>query len=138
MHDLPDLGFRGGEEAIIEWTMSRVHARDLQLDAHAVEGLAARVGLDTMQLEQELEKLETAFGKAHPISSDDIRMLVPQTREGGIFDLRRGDRATEPAASVGDAGPADAPGRAGRGHPAGGNRADGAEPAAGERPDGAA
>ncbi len=87
VHDLPDLGFRGGEEAIIEWTMSRVHARDLQLDAHAVEGLAARVGLDTMQLEQELEKLETAFGKAHPISSDDIRMLVPQTREGGIFDL---------------------------------------------------
>lgn len=85
--DLPDLGFRGGEEAIIEWTTSRVHARDLQLDAAAVEGLAARVGLDTMQLEQELEKLETAFGKAHPVTSDDIRMLVPQTREGGIFDL---------------------------------------------------
>lgn len=87
VHDLPDLGFRGGEEAIIEWTTARVHARDLQLDAAAVEGLAARVGLDTMQLEQELEKLETAFGKAHPITSDDIRMLVPQTREGGIFDL---------------------------------------------------
>ncbi|HRJ70641.1 MAG TPA: DNA polymerase III subunit delta [Terrimicrobiaceae bacterium] len=87
IHDLPDLGFRGGEEAIIEWTTSRVHARDLQLDPDAVETLAARVGLDTMQLESELEKLETAFGKTHAIRASDIRALVPLTREGGIFDL---------------------------------------------------
>lgn len=87
IHDMPDLGFRAGEEEIVEWTTSRVHARDLQLSPEAVETLAARVGLDTGQLDNELEKLETTFGKAHPISVDDIRLLVPQTREGGIFDL---------------------------------------------------
>lgn len=85
--DMPDLGFRGGDEEIIEWTMSRVHAKDLQLSPDAVEALAARVGLDSRQLENELDKLETAFGKAHSISISDVRSLVPQTREGGIFDL---------------------------------------------------
>jgi DNA polymerase-3 subunit delta len=87
IHDMPDLGFRAGEEEIIEWTTSRVHKRDLQLSPEAVETLAARIGLDTGQLENELDKLETAFGKSHPIGAEDVRGLVPQTREGGIFDL---------------------------------------------------
>ncbi len=87
VHDLPDLGFRGDEEAIIEWMTARVRERNLQLDPDAIEILAARVGLDTLQLESELEKLETAFGRTRPVSGDDVRILVPQTREGGIFDL---------------------------------------------------
>jgi DNA polymerase III subunit delta len=87
VHDLPDLGFRAGEEEIIAWTLSRVRARDLQMDAEAVETLAARIGLDSGQLDNELEKLETAFGKAGAITARDVRALVPQTREGGIFDL---------------------------------------------------
>jgi DNA polymerase III subunit delta len=87
VHDLPDLGFRGDEESIIQWIAARVRERNLQLDPDAVEILAARVGLDTLQLESELEKLETAFGRARRVSGDDVRILVPQTREGGIFDL---------------------------------------------------
>lgn len=85
--ELPDIGFRGGEEALIEWVGTEVRKRGLQLDADAVEALASRVGLDTMQMEGELAKLETAFGKAAVIVAEDIRMLVPQTRQGGIFDL---------------------------------------------------
>ena len=87
VHDLPDLGFRGDEESIIQWMTARVRERNLQLDPDAIEILAARVGLDTLQLESELEKLETAFGRARRVSGDDVRILVPQTREGGIFDL---------------------------------------------------
>jgi DNA polymerase-3 subunit delta len=89
VHDLPDVGFRGSEEAIVEWTTARVHERNLQLEAEAIEILAARVGLGTLQLESELEKLETAFGNARSVSADDVRVLVPQTREGGIFDLSK-------------------------------------------------
>jgi DNA polymerase-3 subunit delta len=40
-----------------------------------------------MQMACELEKLETAFGKATPVDAQAVRSLVPQTREGGIFDL---------------------------------------------------
>jgi DNA polymerase III subunit delta len=89
IHDLPDVGFRGGEEAIVEWTTARVHERNLQLDADAIEILAARVGLDSLQLERELDKLDTAFGQSRRVSGDELRLLVPQTREGGIFDLSR-------------------------------------------------
>ncbi len=89
VHDLPDVGYRGGEEAIVEWTAVRLHERNLQLDPDAVEILAARVGLGTTQLESELEKLETAFGTARQITAEEVRLLVPQTREGGIFDLSR-------------------------------------------------
>jgi DNA polymerase-3 subunit delta len=87
VHDMPDLGFRAGEEEFIEWTTSRVHSRDLQMAPDALETLTARVGLDPRQLDNELDKLETAFGKSRAIAADDVRALVPQTREGGIFDL---------------------------------------------------
>lgn len=87
IHDLPDLGFKAGEEEIIEWTMSRVHARDLQMEPAALEALTSRIGLDSRQLDNELDKLETAFGKTRGITAGDVRALVPQTREGGIFDL---------------------------------------------------
>ncbi len=87
VHDLPDLGFRGDEEAIAEWTALRTRERGLQLHPDAVDVLAARVGLNPLQLESELMKLETAFGTGNHISSEDVRLLVPQTREGGIFDL---------------------------------------------------
>lgn len=85
--DLPDLGFRGGEENLIAWVAGEARKRGLQLAADAVETLAARVGLNTLQMASELTKLETAFGKTVPIQTSNIRDLVPQTREGGIFDL---------------------------------------------------
>lgn len=87
VHDMPNLGFKAGEEEIIEWTTARVHKTGLQLTPEALETLAARVGLDTGQLDNELNKLETAFGKTRPITAEEVRTLVPQTREGGIFDI---------------------------------------------------
>ncbi len=85
--DLPDLGFRGGDEAIVEWTASEARKRGLQFSPEGVDALAARVGLDAAQLANELDKLESAFGKAGRIGAEDVRLLVPQTRAGGIFDL---------------------------------------------------
>jgi DNA polymerase III subunit delta len=87
VHDLPNVGFRGDEEAIAEWTAMRARERGLQLRPDAVDVLAARVGLNPLQLESEIGKLETAFGTGTRISSGEVRLLVPQTREGGIFDL---------------------------------------------------
>jgi len=87
VYDLPNVGFRGDEEAIAEWTGVRARERGLQLRPDAVDVLAARVGLNPLQLESELGKLETALGTGARISSGEVRILVPQTREGGIFDL---------------------------------------------------
>lgn len=87
IHDKPDLGFRAGEEEVISWTAGRAHERGLKISHPAVEALAARVGVDTRQLDNELDKLETAFGSGHPIEASDVRALVPATRASGIFDI---------------------------------------------------
>ncbi len=85
--DKPDLGFQAGEEAVIAWTADKVHERGLKISHEAVEVLATRVGLDSAQLANELDKLETAFGPGHGIEAADVRALVPATRESGIFDV---------------------------------------------------
>ncbi len=87
LHDKPDLGFRAGEEEVIAWTAGKAHDRGLKISHEAVEALAARIGLDSGQLDNELDKMETAFGPGHPIEAKDVRALVPSTRESGIFDI---------------------------------------------------
>jgi DNA polymerase-3 subunit delta len=87
LHDKPTLGFGSGEEEIITWTAGKAHDRGLKISHEAIEVLAARIGLDSGQLENELDKLETAFGPGHPIEAKDVRSLVPATRESGIFDI---------------------------------------------------
>jgi DNA polymerase-3 subunit delta len=87
LHDRPALGFGAGEEEVITWTAGKARARGLQISHEAVEVLAARVGLDSGQLDNELDKLETAFGPGHAIEAGDVRALVPATRESGIFDI---------------------------------------------------
>ncbi len=87
VHDKPDLGFRAGEEEVVSWTAGRARERGLKISHPAVEALAARVGVDNRQLDNELDKLETAFGPGHPIEAGDVRALVPATRGSGIFDL---------------------------------------------------
>lgn len=85
--DKPSLGFGAGEEEVIHWTAQQVSAKGLKISSEAVEMLAARIGLDSGRLNSELEKLDTALGSGHAIGVEDIRSLVPATRESGIFDL---------------------------------------------------
>jgi DNA polymerase-3 subunit delta len=85
--DKPDLGFRAGEEEIAGWTATQARARGVTLTRDGIEALAARVGVDSGQLECELEKLQTAFGAGHAVSAAEVRALVPATRESGIFDV---------------------------------------------------
>lgn len=87
VHDKPSLGFGAGEEEMIVWTGQQVRHRGLKMSAEAVGVLAARVGLDIGQLNNELDKIETAFGPGHPVSETDVRNLVPPTRESGVFDI---------------------------------------------------
>ena len=87
IYDKPDLGFRGGEEEIVAWTAKEVRTRGFKISPQAVEMLAARIGLESGQLQNELDKIETAFGPGHAITEGDVRSLVPSTRESGIFDI---------------------------------------------------
>jgi DNA polymerase III subunit delta len=87
IHDRPDFGFRSGEGEIVSWMSTQAKARGMTVSNEGLEALAARVGLDTRQLDNELEKLQTAFPSGHKITASEVRALVPATRESGIFDV---------------------------------------------------
>jgi len=85
--DKPDLGFGAGEAELASWVADRAQACGLRLSASSAELLASRVGLDPGQLDSELEKIALVSGDSGQIDPVLLRQLVPQTREGVIFDL---------------------------------------------------
>jgi len=87
LHDKPDFGFGATEADVVDWVARRAAQAGLRFDDDAAAVLAARVGAETRQIENEIEKLTVAFGTEAPLSVEQVRELVPATRAGGIFDL---------------------------------------------------
>lgn len=80
---------RGGWEGDIA-ALAEQMARDrkLELDSEAMELLVMLVGGDARQLEVEIEKIHLYLGtERRSARADDVRLLVAQTRAGGIFEL---------------------------------------------------
>lgn len=87
--DKPSGGFRFDEdEASRLAATSAARERRLTFGRDALEHFAARVGSDTRQVASELDKLDIYLGPTRrEISAEDIRLLVPETRRGIIFEL---------------------------------------------------
>jgi DNA polymerase-3 subunit delta len=87
LHDKPDFGWGTTEADVVDWVRQRATATGLHLTDEAAAALAAHVGAETRQLDNEIEKLSLAFGTTEELTLEQIRDLVPSTRAGGIFDL---------------------------------------------------
>ncbi len=87
VEDKPDFGWGATEADVVDWVAKQAAASGLRIAPEGIEVLAARVGVETRQLDSELQKLGIAFGGAGEVSVEDVRSLVPATRAGGIFDL---------------------------------------------------
>lgn len=87
LFDKPDFGWGATEDDIVDWVTRRAAQAGLRLDPDAAAVLAARVGAETRQLDNEIEKLLVAFGSDEALTVEQVRELVPATRAGGIFDL---------------------------------------------------
>lgn len=87
LHDKPDFGWGSTEADVVDWVATQAEKAGVRLTDEAATVLAARTGADTRQLGNELEKLALAFGDDAALSAEQIREMVPATREGGIFDL---------------------------------------------------
>jgi DNA polymerase-3 subunit delta len=74
-------------KALNRWIEERVRKKGGQINAAAVETLAAFVGNDLRLLDQEIEKLIAYVDQARPISEDDVRLLVSYVREANIFEM---------------------------------------------------
>jgi len=87
LHDKPDFGWGSTEADVVDWVADRARAAGLRLNGEAAAVLAARVGAETRQIDNEIEKLALTFGTDVALTVEQIRELVPATRAGGIFDL---------------------------------------------------
>ncbi len=87
--DKPSGGPRFDEdEAARQAAASAARERKLKFQQDALERFAAYVGSDTRQVLNELDKIDTYLGdERREIREDDIRLLVPETRRGIIFEL---------------------------------------------------
>jgi DNA polymerase-3 subunit delta len=85
--DKLDATRSGWEEDAIEIVRGRARERKLRFEDEALDLFVLLTGGDTRQIENELEKLDLYTGGSRPITSDDVRQLVPLSRAGVIFEL---------------------------------------------------
>jgi len=84
------------------WIEERVQKKGGQIEAAAIEELAAFVGNDLRLLDQEIEKLVAYVNWARPISEDDVRLLVSYVQEANVFEMvdALGQRNAQQAAKL--------------------------------------
>jgi len=79
---------RGGwEEEALEMVQQRAKKRKLQFDDDALDLFVLLTGGDTLQIDNELEKIDTFLGKDRAVIAELVRELVPLSRAGVIFEL---------------------------------------------------
>ncbi len=86
--DKLDTSRSGWEELAAAEAKRRATERQLAFAPEALELFAMLTGGDSRAMENELEKLSLHLsGERREISARDVRLLVPLTRAGGIFEL---------------------------------------------------
>ena len=85
--DKLDASRSGWEEEATEIVRRRAKARGLQFEEDALDLFVLLTGGDTRQIENELEKIDLYVARERRVTADEVRMLVPLSRAGVIFEL---------------------------------------------------
>ena len=86
--DKLDTSRSGWEEAAASVCRDRAEALGLRLRGDALELFALQTGGDSRQIDNELQKLDLYLGASRrEISVTDVRLMVPASRAGVVFEL---------------------------------------------------
>ncbi|MEP6809990.1 MAG: DNA polymerase III subunit delta [Chthoniobacterales bacterium] len=85
--DKLDANRSGWEEEASEIVRGRAKTRGLRLEEEALDLFVLLTGGDTRQIENELEKLDLYVGESRKVTAEEVRILVPLSRAGVIFEL---------------------------------------------------
>jgi len=85
--DRLDASRSGWEEEATEIVRRRAKARGLSFEEEALDLFVLLTGGDTRQIENELEKIDLYVGADRGVSAEEVRLLVPLSRAGVIFEL---------------------------------------------------
>jgi DNA polymerase-3 subunit delta len=81
------------------WIQQRAKAKKIAVDTRAVQMLAAFVGANLRQLDNELDKL-AAYASGRAVTTDDILLLVSDASEAIIWDLTDALSARNPTKAM--------------------------------------
>ncbi len=85
--DKPDVGRDGWQQEMIPIVKSKASSLDLSFSGNALDLFITLVGVDTRQILSELDKLDVYLGERREISEEDVRMLVPLSHAGVVFEI---------------------------------------------------
>jgi DNA polymerase-3 subunit delta len=87
VHDLIDMGRDGWEDQVRMLVRQKAQEVELEFEVDAMELFINLAGEATQQIVNELEKLRLYLGDRRVVAIDDVRTMVPLSREGVVFEI---------------------------------------------------
>lgn len=89
VYDKIDVSKDGWEEEVEALVSGRAKDLGLRFEAGALELFVQRVGEETRQIGNELDKLMLYLGEDRVVDEEAVRLMVPATRKGVVFEIGR-------------------------------------------------
>lgn len=86
-YDKPDVSRDGWQEQVAQLVRARADQHQLSFQSDALELFVMLAGEDTRQINSELEKIDVYLGDRREVTEDDVRLLVPLSRAGVVFEI---------------------------------------------------
>lgn len=85
--DKPDIKRDGWQDQVASIVRKKAADRGMEFSREALDLFVMLAGEDTRQINSELEKLDVYLGDRREVSEEDVRLLVPLSRAGVIFEI---------------------------------------------------
>ncbi|MGJ8676080.1 MAG: DNA polymerase III subunit delta [Akkermansiaceae bacterium] len=86
-YDKPDISRDGWQEQVARLVSNRARDLGLGFTSEALELFVMLAGEDTRQITSELEKIDIYLGDRREVTEEDVRLLVPLSRAGVVFEI---------------------------------------------------
>lgn len=100
IHDRIDMSRDNWEEQVAALVLDKAKEAGLSFESDALDLFIRLAGEATQQIINELEKLHLYLGERKVITIDDVRVMVPLSREGVIFETGRALQAGNAARAI--------------------------------------
>lgn len=98
--DKIDVSKEGWEDEVAVLVSRRAKEAKLNFDSDALDLFVQLAGEDTRQIGNELTKLSLYLGDDASVTVDDVRMMIPPSRKGVIWEISRAIERGEAARAV--------------------------------------
>jgi DNA polymerase-3 subunit delta len=100
VHDLIDMGQEGWETHVAHLVEKKAREVELDFEDDAMDLFINLAGEATQQIVNELEKLRLYLGERRTVTIDDVRTMVPLSREGVVFEIGKSLQAGNSARAI--------------------------------------